>query len=450
MYDAFICYDDNDLEIAEEIVNLFEENNLKCWFKARDWNLISVKDIEYGISDCKILVLILSENTNNSRYVKNELPTAFSSEVPIITFKIDDCDIEDYFEFFISLKDSIDAYPNYKDGLEYLLKRSSMLAGKPLENLSKKHGSLFSKLKKSVKPKTPKHITLKKEDNNSFSHDVHIIYSTRDKFIADEVCLNLEKNGFKCWISPRDLVNDVYRDVAVSIKNSRIILFVFSKSSQNSRYAMREMEVAFNRQKTIISFVVDDTVPDIEGIYLMVDQWINAYPYPEDLFGLLNEEISKLIPGKSTLVAGKGRQPNPAYRGDGEFIFVSYAHKDADIVFPEISIFQNMGYNVWYDEGIGAGNEWLKDIVAHLKKCKIFIVFVTNNSMASINVQKEIKYSVKHNKNMIPIYLENYDDIEMEDDIDFELSVVPDIDKTKITQEDYLSKAVELFGKYGL
>ena len=44
---------------------------------------------------------------------------------------------------------------------------------------------------------------------------------------------------------------------------------------------------------------------------------------------------------------------------DDEYIFVSYSHKDADEVFPELLRFHEEGYNIWYDEGIFGGTKCL-------------------------------------------------------------------------------------------
>ena len=431
-HDVYICYDEKDLSVAWEILHLFEENDIKCLFKERDMDSLDFDMLEYKIESSKLFLLILSKNANESPYIKNELQTAFSKEIPIITFKIDDCNLEDYFEFFISLDLSIDAYPNYKDELDYLLKFSSLLLGRFDEALP---------ISKSIRPKAI--------SNLSFSHDVFIEYSSWDSREADKIRYLLEQNGIKCWIAPRDLRqgNDIYSEVVRAIKNAKIFLLIFSKDSYQSIFSKNNLEIAINREKPIISFNIDETISEME-IYSKIHM-IPAYPRPEGSYEALVYKILEIMPESSTLVPGEGRLPYPAYRGNDEYIFVSYAHRDANIVFPEVRRFQNLGYNVWYDEGIGAGNEWLKDIVAHLKNCKIFVVFISNNSMASVNVQKEIKYAVRHNKNIIPIYLQDYEDIEMEDDIDFELSVVPDISKTKMSEEEYVSKAVELFERYG-
>ena len=47
-----------------------------------------------------------------------------------------------------------------------------------------------------------------------------------------------------------------------------------------------------------------------------------------------------------------------AYKGDQPYIFISYAHKDSNIVLPIIARLQQDGYRVWYDEGIALGSSW--------------------------------------------------------------------------------------------
>lgn len=154
-------------------------------------------------------------------------------------------------------------------------------------------------------------------------------------------------------------------------------------------------------------------------------------------------------PINSKLIPGVGRDPLPAYRGNGKYIFISYAHSDSDRVFPEIKRFQDMGFNVWYDEGIGAGNEWLKDIVEHLDKCDLFIVFLTNRSVESRNVKKEIKFAINKEKDILPIYLDDIDEINMDLELEFELSIIQGINKPTLDEEEYIFKFTEAFQKSG-
>jgi len=40
-------------------------------------------------------------------------------------------------------------------------------------------------------------------------------------------------------------------------------------------------------------------------------------------------------------------RPFPAYQGDQPYIFVSYAHEDAELVYPEIQWLKDQGFNIW-------------------------------------------------------------------------------------------------------
>ena len=71
------------------------------------------------------------------------------------------------------------------------------------------------------------------------------------------------------------------------------------------------------------------------------------------------------------------KPPFEAYTGDKPYLFISYAHKDAKIVYPLITAWHTAGYRVWYDEGIDPGNEWPEEIAKALSLCSYFIVFIS-------------------------------------------------------------------------
>ena len=100
------------------------------------------------------------------------------------------------------------------------------------------------------------------------------------------------------------------------------------------------------------------------------------------------------------------KRPFHAYDGDEEYIFVSYAHIDAKYVFPVIYRFHEQGYPIWYDQGLTPGHEWDDEVADSLIKSSLLVVFVSQNSMASSNVQDEIKLALKRQIPIVPIFLE--------------------------------------------
>ena len=98
--------------------------------------------------------------------------------------------------------------------------------------------------------------------------------------------------------------------------------------------------------------------------------------------------------------------PFEAYTGDEPYIFVSYAHKDAELDYGDFLFFHKLGYRIWYDEGIDPGNEWSVDIEKAITACSFFIVYVSPNSVASRNVRNEINLALNLNKEFLAIHLE--------------------------------------------
>ena len=68
-----------------------------------------------------------------------------------------------------------------------------------------------------------------------------------------------------------------------------------------------------------------------------------------------------------------------AYKGDKPYIFISYAHKDSNIIFPIISRIINDGYRVWYDEGIIPGSNWDVHISSLLDKSSNVLAFLSKS-----------------------------------------------------------------------
>ena len=95
------------------------------------------------------------------------------------------------------------------------------------------------------------------------------------------------------------------------------------------------------------------------------------------------------------------------YKGAEPYIFISYAHKDAQRVWPIIDRLIRDGYRVWYDEGIDPGTEWDEFIANHIEHCSCFLAFLSANYMASDNCKDELNFVRDLNKSRLLIYLES-------------------------------------------
>ena len=134
---------------------------------------------------------------------------------------------------------------------------------------------------------------------------------------------------------------------------------------------------------------------------------------------------------------GELEKPFPAYKGDEPYVFVCYAHADADVVYPEIAWLHDQGFNVWYDEGISPGTVWRDELADSISGAKLVLFFVSPQSVDSINCQREVSYGVDHDTPVLAVHLEQTD---LSSGMDLTLSTVQAILKSEMPEQDYRIK----------
>jgi hypothetical protein len=89
-------------------------------------------------------------------------------------------------------------------------------------------------------------------------------------------------------------------------------------------------------------------------------------------------------------------------------IFISYSHKDTGFASKVTKNLENEGYDIWLDRmDIQTGSRWDDEVVRGLNASQIFMVLLSNTSVASQNVKDEISYAIDHNKSIVPLLLEH-------------------------------------------
>jgi len=104
---------------------------------------------------------------------------------------------------------------------------------------------------------------------------------------------------------------------------------------------------------------------------------------------------------------GRPKVPFKAYSGSEPFVFVSYAHRDAETVYKELKWLRDAGFNIWYDEGISPGRSWPEELANAINKCSLFLLFVTPSSAESENCEREVTFSFDEHKPFLAIHLED-------------------------------------------
>jgi hypothetical protein len=88
--------------------------------------------------------------------------------------------------------------------------------------------------------------------------------------------------------------------------------------------------------------------------------------------------------------------------------FVSYSHKDVNIVHPIVLLIRAMGGQVFRDKDyILPGKRWRVIIGEALAEANVMVVFWSKNSAISAEVRAEYEEAIKMGKDIIPVLLDD-------------------------------------------
>lgn len=137
-------------------------------------------------------------------------------------------------------------------------------------------------------------------------HEVFISYSSIDKAYAVAICHKLESMAIGCWIAPRDInpSDDWAEAIINAMENAKILLLVFSASSNNSPQVRREVERAVNKGLIVLPFRIEN-VPLSKSLeyFISAQHWLDA------IAGDMEEHLAKLSDCVASLL---GRQIAPS------------------------------------------------------------------------------------------------------------------------------------------
>lgn len=144
MHDVFISYSSKDFSQAETVRNVLEKNGIPCWMAPRDIPGGSnyTKEIPSAIRNCQVFVLILSQNAQSSHWVLKELDSAVNCGKVILPFMLEDCQLNDEFNFLLTGAQRYAAYQKKVEAMEKLIGRIRAItedrpAVQPMEEVPK-------------------------------------------------------------------------------------------------------------------------------------------------------------------------------------------------------------------------------------------------------------------------------------------------------------------------
>lgn len=106
-----------------------------------------------------------------------------------------------------------------------------------------------------------------------------ISHSSKDAATAQELCHLLEANGFRCFLSSRDIQpgQEYATELINAIDRSDAVLLLLSRHAQSSPHVLREVERSVSKSVPILVYKLEDVVLTKSFEYFLLShQWLDA------------------------------------------------------------------------------------------------------------------------------------------------------------------------------
>ena len=110
-HDVFLCHSKRDKNVADAIVASLEADGIRCWCAPRDvrtgedWPTA----ISSAIRETSVMVLVYTENSNQSQHVAREVHLAASKGKTILPFRLSQEELSEQMEYYLAGVQWLDA-----------------------------------------------------------------------------------------------------------------------------------------------------------------------------------------------------------------------------------------------------------------------------------------------------------------------------------------------------
>ena len=187
--------------------------------------------------------------------------------------------------------------------------------------------------------------------------DVFVSFSFADRKIVEKIVDALEKEyGLKVWVCTEKLNGGdrYFKEIPPAIRDSKVFLFVFSKSSSTSEEVAKEVEIAFKDKIKIIPFLIDNTdIEDSDAEYYIVDlNYVDGtIPTFKKRLKILSQSIAAWLMRKEDIGHLKIKLKSRLLSSQKVFPTKSYVGRE-DVAKAIDETFDS-GHNVLFLSGIG-------------------------------------------------------------------------------------------------
>lgn len=128
---VFISHASQDRKVAASICEAIENRGLACWIAGRDVapGENYQEAIVAAIRQARVMVLVFSNNANNSQEIKKELALASQHRVAVIPVRVEDVVPADAFAYEFATRQWIDLFGGWEKAIERLAEQIRAVSG---------------------------------------------------------------------------------------------------------------------------------------------------------------------------------------------------------------------------------------------------------------------------------------------------------------------------------
>jgi predicted Zn finger-like uncharacterized protein len=155
------------------------------------------------------------------------------------------------------------------------------------------------------------------QDSGSATCDAFISYASEDAPTADLVCSELEREGLRCWIAPRDILPgaEYGASIVAAIHRSRSLVLVFSSHANRSPQVRREVERAASKDIPIVPLRIENVVPsEALEYFISSHHWMDALTPPfEPHIRRLAVKLRQMLSARTKSASTSPPPPTPGH-----------------------------------------------------------------------------------------------------------------------------------------
>ena len=139
------------------------------------------------------------------------------------------------------------------------------------------------------------------------------------------------------------------------------------------------------------------------------------------------------------------KRPFAAYQGNEPYVFVCYAHEDAEQVYPEIQRLHEGGARIWYDEGVSPGTRWTDELANKLTEASVVLFFCTPQSVKRKHCQNELNFAIDKDR---PLLVIQDGEVDLPPGMQLQLGSHQSILKHDLSAEQFEAKLTAAINQY--